>query len=78
MQSKIKEMQEDFHPKLNEERAANRKLKEELVSKDHKLNLANKVISRYERRRRIKNKSLSAIRECQDNMTKNKIMSSIR
>ena len=75
---KIKEIQEDFHRKLNEERAANSKWKEELVSKDHKLNLANKVISRYERRRRIKNKSLSAIRECQDDMTKNKIMSSIR
>ena len=79
---KIKEMQEEFHRKLNEERAANaavnRKLKEELVSKDHKLNLVNKVTGRYERRRRIKNKSLSAIRECQGNMTKNKIMSSIR
>ena len=74
---KIKKMQE-FHRKLNEERAANRKLKEELVSKDDKLNLANKVISRYERRRGMKNKSLSTIRECQHNMTKNKIMSSIR
>ena len=90
---KIKEMQEEFNRKLKEERAAtdeklqeehaanaavNLKLKKELVSKDHKLNLANKIISRYERRRKIKNKSLSDIRECQNNLTKNKIMSSIR